>query len=120
MMGLTRQQARALDFVRRYANEHGFSPSFQEVAAGVGLASKGGAKRLLDHLRDRGFISFAPRQARSIQLIERPAAGADLSRRTDGELKALIDAARAELRRRHGVHERGAAAETNGMGWGAS
>lgn len=67
---MTRQQKHALDFIRAFLAEHEFSPTYAEVAAALGLMSKGGVWRLLHALELQGFIAIVPHVARSITLID--------------------------------------------------
>lgn len=72
MNGLTKQQAKALDFIKRYMTDHGgVPPSFQEIRVQMGLRSTSGAKRLVDCLVERGAVTHIPHRARSISLVER-------------------------------------------------
>ena len=65
---LTPLQAKALNFIRRFINEHGYSPSFQEIADELGTTSPS-IDVLVRRLVDRGWISKKPRTARSIRVL---------------------------------------------------
>ena len=65
-LGVTRRQNAVLEFVNSYCAEHGYSPSYQEIAAAVGISSKSGVKRLIDGLVERGRLEMMPRRARSV------------------------------------------------------
>lgn len=65
-LGVTRRQNAVLEFVTKYCAEHGYSPSYQEIAEAVGIASKSGVKRLIDGLVERGRLEMMPRRARSV------------------------------------------------------
>jgi SOS-response transcriptional repressor LexA len=52
MMGLTPQQARALDAIRRLTRDD-ISPSFRQVGRAIGVSSSHSAHRLLHGLRER-------------------------------------------------------------------
>ena len=65
-LGVTRRQNAVLEFVTKYCAEHGYSPSYQEIAEAVGIASKSGVKRLVDGLVERGRLEMMPRRARSM------------------------------------------------------
>ncbi|WP_054312109.1 hypothetical protein [Mesorhizobium sp. 1M-11] len=67
--GMTARQRELLVFVRTYIVRHGVAPSFEEMKSGLGLASKAGIHRMIAGLEDRGFITHAPRRARSIRLV---------------------------------------------------
>ena len=38
-MALTRRQKQVYDFLARFVEEHGYSPSFEEIGEGLGLSS---------------------------------------------------------------------------------
>lgn len=65
-LGVTRRQNAVLEFVIKYCAEHGYSPSYQEIAVAVGILSKSGVKRLVDSLVERGRLEKLPRRARSV------------------------------------------------------
>ncbi len=69
MIGLTIEQARALNWIERFIIDKKMSPTFDEITEGLGLRSKSGTKRLVDGLSDRGFITVMPFHARSIKLV---------------------------------------------------
>lgn len=66
--GLTAHQKRALDYIRSYAAEHGISPSYDEIKAFLGLASKSGVSRVVHELEQRGAIELLPNRPRSISV----------------------------------------------------
>lgn len=68
-LGVTRRQNAVLAFVTKYCEEHGHSPSYQEIADAVGIASKSGVKRLVDGLVARGRLEMLPRRARSMTVV---------------------------------------------------
>lgn len=68
--GLTRIQAVVLGVIERYVAAHGFSPSYQDIAAASGLASRGSVNRVVCVLRERGFINFHPGRSRSISIVQ--------------------------------------------------
>jgi Holliday junction resolvase RusA-like endonuclease len=71
---MTRQQLACLNFVRDYkAKSGGVSPSFDEIAVHLNLASKSGVARLLDALEEQGLVRRTRDRARQIEIIGRPA-----------------------------------------------
>lgn len=70
--GTTARQRELLMFVRAYIDRHGIAPSFEEMKSGLGLASKAGIHRMIAGLQSRGFLTHAPRRARSIRLVGAP------------------------------------------------
>lgn len=67
--GLTPVQADVLAVIRRLLNEKGYSPSYREIAEGVGLKSLGRVSRIVQDLEERGCIRRLPNHGRSIQII---------------------------------------------------
>lgn len=88
--GLTRRQADLLAFIKAHTEKHGISPSFYEMAAGIGTASKSTVFRLIEGLEERGSIKRFPNRARAIEIVERePTLPADLERRVANVCQAL-------------------------------
>ncbi len=89
MTGLTKRQAELLKFLRAYMAEWGMSPSYEEMCAALGAASRARMNELVRALEERGYVTRIPNRARSIKLVE-PGALVQFS----------SEALRAELRRR--------------------
>lgn len=53
---MTPRQHQMVTFVRTYVLEHGYSPSNQEIALGIGLKSSSNVSALVDRLVDRGLL----------------------------------------------------------------
>lgn len=70
MTGITRQQRNALDFIAAYTGKNGFAPSYGEIAAAVGVKSKGRVADLVKGLAERGHIRWLPNRPRSIEIID--------------------------------------------------
>lgn len=73
MMSLTRQQSRALDFIRSTLAETGIAPSFREIGAAMGSKSGSQVAQVLAALVERGAIRRLPDRFRAIEVLE-PAA----------------------------------------------
>ena len=67
--GMTRRQRDLLTFITQYFFEHGYAPSFQEMADNVGLRSKSGIHRLVHALHERGKIRCLPNRVRTIEPV---------------------------------------------------
>lgn len=78
---LTPNQSRCLAAIERHLADHGFAPSYEELAAALDLRSKSSIHRLITALERRGFIRRMPQCARAIETI-RPQAipGSDYER----------------------------------------
>lgn len=68
-VGMTPQQAAAFDFIRQYIAEKHYSPSYEEIAAALGLRGKSGVHRIVHGLATRGRIRMMSSQNRSIQVV---------------------------------------------------
>ena len=68
--GMTKRQSEALAFIRGYTAERGYSPSYQEIADALDMASKSGVYGIVQSLVFRGLIVMRPGLARSIAIRE--------------------------------------------------
>lgn len=71
---MTEEQSKCLAFIDRFIREHGFSPSYDEIAAGLGLSpkSKGVVHNYVVCLEREGKIKRIPSVARSIDIVRAP------------------------------------------------
>ncbi|HLU24871.1 MAG TPA: transcriptional repressor LexA [Longimicrobiales bacterium] len=69
MMPLTRRQKEILDFLQEYLEEHGYAPSFEEIAKHFGFGSLATVHEHLENLKRKGYIRKAYNESRSIQLV---------------------------------------------------
>jgi repressor LexA len=67
---LTDPQRKVFEWVRDSIDSDGISPSYREIASGVGLNSTNAVKRKLDALERKGWITRQEGKARTIQIIE--------------------------------------------------
>ncbi len=68
---LTHAQHDAFNFIKAYIVENdGVSPSYDEIRVAFGLKSKSGVVRLVEALKERGYIRCLPHTARSITLVD--------------------------------------------------
>jgi repressor LexA len=73
---LTVRQRRILDFIRSHVTEHGYCPTYDEIAAACGLQSKSAVMYQLGQLQQAGWIRRSPNRVRAIQILN-PADGTD-------------------------------------------
>src|SRR3989337_2806196 len=66
-MVLTRRQREVLDFIAEFLRERGYSPSFQEIARGMGLNSLATVHKHISTLERRGFWHRGYNQSRSLE-----------------------------------------------------
>jgi repressor LexA len=53
---LTPKQKNVLEFLQRFIQENGYSPSYQEIANAFGLSSRSTAQKYVERLREAGFL----------------------------------------------------------------
>lgn len=67
-MALTRRQKQVLDYVSDFIDENGFSPSFEEVAGGLKLASLATVHKHISVLQSKGYLTRGYNQSRSLEV----------------------------------------------------
>lgn len=67
-MALTPRQKEVLDFLVEYTERHGFSPSFEEIAAGLKLASLATVHKHISALEQKGYLKRRYNESRSIEV----------------------------------------------------
>lgn len=71
-MALTRRQKEVLDFLQKFINRKGYSPSFEEIGESLGLSSLATVHKHLDTLEKKGFIRRGYNQSRSVEVVAVP------------------------------------------------
>ncbi len=66
---LSPRQQQAYRFIQKYTLRHGHAPLLSEIAAGLGIRSKGVVHRYLQALAREGLIELQPGRHRGIQLL---------------------------------------------------
>ncbi|TVR62419.1 MAG: transcriptional repressor LexA [Gemmatimonadales bacterium] len=72
-MALTKRQKLILDFIEGYIEDHGYAPSFEEIAGAFGYTSLATVHEHVSNLERKGYIRKAFNQSRSIELVRRDA-----------------------------------------------
>jgi repressor LexA len=72
-MALTRRQKQVFDFLVNFINRKGYSPSFEEIGAGLELSSLATVHKHLQTLEKKGFIRRGYNQSRSVEVVAVPA-----------------------------------------------
>jgi repressor LexA len=65
---LSRAQHKTLDFIRQFILRHGYAPSLAEIAAGLGLRSKGSLHKHVQALAKAGYLTVQAGQERGLRL----------------------------------------------------
>lgn len=74
-MALTRRQREIYDFIRRFVEEKGYSPSLEEIGAAFGLSSVATVHKHVQHLVEKRFLRKAWNRSRSVEPIEQSGGG---------------------------------------------
>jgi len=67
-VALTRRQKEAVDFIADFIQSNGYSPSFEEIAEGLGLASIATVHKHLTALESKGYLKRGFNQSRALDL----------------------------------------------------
>ena len=67
-MALTRRQKQALDCIADFVRENGYSPSYEEIATGMDLASLATVHKHISALESKGYLKRSFNQSRSLEL----------------------------------------------------
>ncbi len=67
-MALTPRQKEVLDFLVEYTERNGYSPSFEEIAAGLQLASLATVHKHITALEQKGYLKRRYNESRSIEV----------------------------------------------------
>jgi len=63
---MTERQSEVLKFIKDFIRIRGFSPSYMDIATGLGMKSKSNIHRIIHSLREQGLIKMRPYVVRSI------------------------------------------------------
>jgi repressor LexA len=67
-MALTRRQKQVVDFIAAFIDEHGYSPSYEEIARGLDLASLATVHKHISVLEAKNYLKRGFNQSRSLEL----------------------------------------------------
>ena len=67
---LTKKQLALLDFLQDFTEEKGYSPSYREIQAGLGLSSVSAVAEHIDNLVSKGALRKVPGAARSLEILD--------------------------------------------------
>ena len=68
-MAITRRQKEVLDFLSAFTQRKGYSPSYEEIAAGLGLNSLATVHKHITNLHNKGMLQRAHNRSRSIDVL---------------------------------------------------
>jgi len=67
---LTTKQNETYQFIKRYMQSNSIAPTTSEIAAGIGIKSRGVVHRYVTALAEAGLIKVTPHRSRNIQLAK--------------------------------------------------
>jgi len=67
-MALTRRQKEVLDLIAKFVDENGYSPSYEELARGLNLASLATVHKHISALTAKNYLKRSFNQSRSLEL----------------------------------------------------
>ncbi len=68
-MPLTKRQKEILDFIHDFIDQHGYAPSFEEIATSFGYSSLATVHEHLSNLERKGYIRKSYNESRSIEMV---------------------------------------------------
>ena len=69
-MALTRRQKQVYDFISAFVDTNGYSPSFEEIAEGLGLSSLATVHKHISNLEEKELLRRDYNRSRSIDLLK--------------------------------------------------
>ena len=70
-MALTRRQKEVMDFLSGFIEQHGYSPSYEEIAQGLNLASLATVHKHIQALETKQYLRRSYNHSRSLEIAER-------------------------------------------------
>ena len=67
---LTKKQLAVLNFLEDFTEENGYSPSYREIMAGLGLSSVSAVAEHIDNMVSKGVLKKVPGAARSLEVLD--------------------------------------------------
>jgi repressor LexA len=67
-MALTKRQKQVMDLIARLVDENGYSPSYEEIAKGLGLASLATVHKHISALEAKSYLRRGFNQSRSLEI----------------------------------------------------
>ena len=67
---MTKKQLAVLNFLQDFTEENGYSPSYREMMAGLGLSSVSAVAEHVENLVSKGVLKKVPGAARSLEVLD--------------------------------------------------
>jgi repressor LexA len=95
-MDLTKRQQEIYDFIKRYADQHGYPPTVRDIGKAVGLASSSTVHAHLANLEKLGMLRRDPSKPRAIELLGR--VRDELGEKVESAVGAAVGSVRSAMR----------------------
>jgi repressor LexA len=79
-MAITRRQKEVIDFLSGFTQKNGYSPSYEEIASGLGLSSLATVHKHITNLQSKGLLARAHNRSRSIDVLPPRSKGRPIDR----------------------------------------
>lgn len=56
-------------FIYAFTADYGYSPTYAQIAKGVGLKAKSHIKYILDEMKEEGRVTFEPGSPRTVRVL---------------------------------------------------
>jgi repressor LexA len=89
-MALTKRQKQVLDFIHKFKTDNGYSPSYEEIANGLSLASLATVHKHISALASKQYVERGHNQSRSIDLTTRYFKDCGVSEQRDQDLSVPL------------------------------
>lgn len=67
---LTKKQLAVLDYIQDFTEENGYSPSYREIMAGLGLNSVSAVAEHVENLVEKGALRKVQGAARTLEILD--------------------------------------------------
>src|SRR6202140_1084491 len=67
-MALTKRQKQVVDFIAKFVDDNGYSPSYEEIARGLDLASLATVHKHISALETKNYLKRGFNRSRSLEL----------------------------------------------------
>ena len=67
---LTKKQLAVLNYLQDFTEEKGYSPSYREMMAGLGLSSVSAVAEHVENLVEKGVLKKVPGATRSLEILD--------------------------------------------------
>jgi repressor LexA len=69
---LTKKQYQVLKVIDHYIKQHGYAPTYEEIANAIGVTAKGPITKYIKILEEQGYLERMPNMARALRLKKAP------------------------------------------------